>query len=89
VDKSELGFGKRLMALFDAVKDGVIKKMFIEPEKPATLRGVGRRHHAELHQSQGKEARPGGHTYPRRLRLLRESEGSTQGSWLRLRRGTA
>jgi len=33
VDKSELG-SATLMALFVLVKDGVIQKMFIEPQKP-------------------------------------------------------
>jgi glutathione-dependent peroxiredoxin len=34
VDKSELGFGKRSWRYSMLVKDGVIQKMFIEPEKP-------------------------------------------------------
>ncbi len=34
VDKSELGFGKRSWRYSMLVKDGVIEKMFIEPEKP-------------------------------------------------------
>jgi glutaredoxin-like protein len=33
VDKSQLGFGKRSWRYSMLVKDGVIKKMFIEPEK--------------------------------------------------------
>ena len=33
VDKSELGFGKRSWRYSMLVKDGVIRKMFIEPEK--------------------------------------------------------
>ncbi|HEX5611752.1 MAG TPA: glutathione peroxidase [Burkholderiales bacterium] len=34
VDKSDLGFGKRSWRYSMLVKDGVIRKMFIEPEKP-------------------------------------------------------
>jgi len=34
VDKSDLGFGKRSWRYSMLVKDGVIDKMFIEPEKP-------------------------------------------------------
>src|SRR5258706_133849 len=34
VDKTELGFGKRSWRYSMLVKDGVIQKMFIEPEKP-------------------------------------------------------
>jgi len=33
-DKSELGFGRRSWRYSMLVKDGVIEKMFIEPEKP-------------------------------------------------------
>lgn len=34
VDKNELGFGKRTWRYSMLVRDGVIEKMFIEPEKP-------------------------------------------------------
>jgi len=34
VDKSDLGFGRRSWRYSMLVKDGIIKKMFIEPEKP-------------------------------------------------------
>jgi glutaredoxin-like protein len=34
VDKSELGFGKRSWRYSMLVKDGVVQKMFIEPQKP-------------------------------------------------------
>lgn len=34
VDKAELGFGKRSWRYSMLVKDGVIEKMFIEPQKP-------------------------------------------------------
>ena len=34
VDKSDLGFGKRSWRYSMLVKDGVIEKMFIEPDKP-------------------------------------------------------
>ena len=34
VDKSELGFGKRSWRYSMLVKDGVVEKMFIEPNKP-------------------------------------------------------
>ena len=34
VDKTELGFGKRSWRYSMLVKDGVIQKMFIEPQKP-------------------------------------------------------
>lgn len=34
VDKSDLGFGKRSWRYSMLVKDGVIEKMFVEPEKP-------------------------------------------------------
>ena len=34
VDKSDLGFGKRSWRYSMLVKDGVVKKMFIEPEEP-------------------------------------------------------
>src|SRR5258708_6205695 len=34
VDKSDLGFGKRSWRYSMLVKDGVVRKMFIEPQKP-------------------------------------------------------
>jgi glutathione-dependent peroxiredoxin len=34
VDKSDLGFGKRSWRYSALIKDGVIEKMFIEPDKP-------------------------------------------------------
>src|SRR5687767_7131565 len=34
VDKSDLGFGKRSWRYSMLVRDGVIEKMFVEPEKP-------------------------------------------------------
>jgi len=34
VDKEELGFGKRSWRYSMLVKDGVIEKMFVEPQKP-------------------------------------------------------
>lgn len=34
VDKSDLGFGKRSWRYAMVVRDGVIKKMFVEPEEP-------------------------------------------------------
>jgi glutaredoxin-like protein len=34
VDKSDLGFGKRSWRYSMLVRDGVVEKMFIEPEKP-------------------------------------------------------
>lgn len=34
VDKSDLGFGKRSWRYSMLVKDGVVEKMFVEPEKP-------------------------------------------------------
>jgi glutaredoxin-like protein len=34
VDKSDLGFGKRSWRYSMLVKDGVVQKMFVEPEKP-------------------------------------------------------
>ena len=34
VDKSDLGFGKRSWRYSMLVKDGIVQKMFIEPEKP-------------------------------------------------------
>src|SRR5512140_3242621 len=34
VDKSDLGFGKRSWRYSMLVKDGVVQKMFIEPQKP-------------------------------------------------------
>ncbi len=34
VDKNELGFGKRSWRYSMLIKDGIIEKMFIEPEKP-------------------------------------------------------
>ncbi len=34
VDKADLGFGKRSWRYSMVVRDGVIEKMFIEPEKP-------------------------------------------------------
>ena len=34
VDKSDIGFGKRSWRYSMLVKDGVVQKMFIEPEKP-------------------------------------------------------
>ena len=40
VDKNELGFGKRSWRYSMLVKDGVIEKMFIEPEQPGDPFGV-------------------------------------------------
>ena len=40
VDKDELGFGKRSWRYSMLVKDGVIEKMFIEPEVPGDPYGV-------------------------------------------------
>ena len=40
VDKSDLGFGKRSWRYSMLVKDGVIDKMFIEPEEPGDPYGV-------------------------------------------------
>jgi len=40
VDKDELGFGKRSWRYSMLVKDGVIEKMFIEPEQPGDPYGV-------------------------------------------------
>src|SRR5688572_4725735 len=34
VDKTDIGFGRRSWRYSMLVKDGVIEKMFIEPEKP-------------------------------------------------------
>jgi len=34
VDKSDLGFGKRSWRYSMLVKDGIVEKMFVEPEKP-------------------------------------------------------
>ena len=34
VDKSELGFGKRSWRYSMLVRDGIVEKMFVEPEKP-------------------------------------------------------
>ena len=34
MDKSELGFGKRSWRYSALVKDGVVQKLFIEPQKP-------------------------------------------------------
>ena len=34
VDKSDLGFGKRSWRYSMLVKDGVVEKMFVEPQKP-------------------------------------------------------
>lgn len=40
VDKSDLGFGKRSWRYSMLVKDGVVDKMFIEPEEPGDPYGV-------------------------------------------------
>lgn len=40
VDKSDLGFGKRSWRYSMLVKDGVVEKMFIEPEEPGDPYGV-------------------------------------------------
>lgn len=40
VDKDELGFGKRSWRYSMLVKDGVVEKMFIEPETPGDPYGV-------------------------------------------------
>ena len=40
VDKDDLGFGKRSWRYSMLVKDGVIEKMFIEPEQPGDPYGV-------------------------------------------------
>ncbi len=41
VDKEDLGFGKRSWRYAVLVRDGVIDKMFIEPQNPATVMGDG------------------------------------------------
>ena len=49
VPKNELGFGERSWRYSMLVKDGVIEKMFIEPERAGrSLRSFGCRHHAGL-----------------------------------------
>lgn len=40
VDKEDLGFGKRSWRYSMLVKDGVVEKMFVEPEKPGDPYGV-------------------------------------------------
>jgi glutaredoxin-like protein len=40
VDKDDLGFGKRSWRYSMLVKDGVIEKMFLEPEEPGDPFGV-------------------------------------------------
>ena len=70
VDKSELGFGKRSWRYSMLVKDGVIEKMFIEPEKAGDPFEVSDADTMlDLHQPEGEEARPGGDPDARRLRL--------------------
>jgi peroxiredoxin len=60
VDKTDLGFGKRSWRYSMLVKDGVIEKMFIEPEKAGDPFEVSDADTMlEPHQPEGEEARPG------------------------------
>jgi len=70
------------------VKEGVIQKMFIEPEKSGDPMRCRTQIHAELHKSQGEEARSGGDSHARRLRLLREGKVLLRISAM-IRRGAA
>ena len=61
--------------------DGVIEKMFIEPEKPGDPFEVSDADTMlALHQPEGEEARPGRDPHARRLRLLRQGEGAAEGA---------
>jgi peroxiredoxin len=52
VDKSNLGFGSRSWRYSMLVKDGVVAKMFVEPEKEGDpVRGLGRGHDARASRS--------------------------------------
>ena len=87
VDKTDLGFGKRSWRYSMLVKDGVIEKMFIEPEKPGDPFEVSDADTMlELHQPEGEEARPGGDPHARRLRLLRQGEEAAEGPRLPVQR---
>ena len=74
VDKSDLGFGKRSWRYSMLVKDGVVQKMFIEPEKPGDPFEVSDADTMLAYVNpHGEEARPGCDLHARRLRLLREA----------------
>ena len=51
VDKTNLGFGKRSWRYSMLVKDGVVEKMFIEPEEPGDpFHSLRCRDDAQVHQ---------------------------------------
>jgi hypothetical protein len=78
------------VALFDAGQDGVIEKMFIEPQKPGDPFEVSDADTMLAYlQSEGEEARPGRDLHPRGLQLLHEGEGAARKLGVRLRRESA
>ncbi len=90
VDKSDLGFGKRSWRYSMLVRDGVVEKMFIEPEKAGDPFEVSDADTMLAYvEPAGAQARPGRDLHPRRLPLLREGEGAADRARLRLRRSRA
>jgi peroxiredoxin len=85
VDKTDLGFGKRSWRYSMLVKDGVVEKMFVEPQEPGDPFKVSDADTLLAHINPSRqEARPGRDPDARRLRLLREGEGLAHKARIRL-----
>ena len=90
VDKTDLGFGKRSWRYSMLVKDGVVQKMFIEPQKPGDPFEVSDADTMlAVHQPDGEAAGPGRDLHARRLPVLRTRQDAAQRARLRVRRGSA
>jgi hypothetical protein len=89
VDKADLGFGKRSWRYSMLVKDGVVQKMFIEPQKPGDpFEGSDADTMLQAYP-QGEGARPGRDLHPRGLPVLHQGQGAAHRPGLRLRRDCA
>ena len=78
VDKSDLGFGKRSWRYSMLVKDGVVQKMFIEPEKEGDPFEVSDADTMLAYFAPKAKARPGGRVLQAGLPVLRGSQALLQ-----------
>ena len=89
VDKSDLGFGKRSWRYSMLVKDGVVQKMFIEPERKAIPLKCRTPTPCWRTSRPRPEARPGGRVLQAGLPVLRGSQGAAAGQGFRSDRDPA
>jgi peroxiredoxin len=75
VDKDDLGFGKRSWRYSMLVKDGVVDKMFIEPEEPGDPFHVSDADTMFAYVAPNAPSRPTSPCSPARLPLLRQGQG--------------